>query len=327
MKKYLVLLAVAVSGAAVLFFALSPEHALAPLTGREAQSVRLLFLGDVMLDRSVRAEAEKRGYGYILEPLAPLMRAHDIVVFNLEGPVTDNPSTSTGSVVGSARNYVFTFDPAALKALRQAAGKSILVAHLGNNHIYNFGEDGVRQTEHYLRRESIGHFGSPLQPLEPLFLDTHAGSVALVSYNQFGGSATSSLEASRGAFRAGAFTVLYAHWGEEYATSAPPYVKSLARRAIDAGAALVVGSHPHVVQVPERYRGVLLYYSLGNAVFDQYWDDSVSCGAGLSVTLTDGALAGAEVVPLRLSRSRQTAPAAPGDCSNVANVVQYPRSQ
>ena len=319
--------------AAAALYTFSPElvdaptfRAPLPPAVSSRDSARILFLGDVMFDRGIRLAARAQGgYGYVLAPLESLLRAHDIVVFNLEGPVTDNESASTGSAVGSARNYVFTMDPASLAALHEAAGTTTLVANLGNNHIYNFGMDGVLQTEHNLADEHIMFFGSPRGPEEPLALNTSAGRVVFVSYNQFGSMdvASSAIAALTVARLSGTFPVLFAHWGEEYATSAPAYVASLARTFVDAGARLVVGSHPHVVEGPVWYADTLIFYSLGNALFDQYWDPSVYCGAALSVTIDHGALTHAEVVPLKMMRSGQTlfGPEATG-CVQYGSVVE-----
>lgn len=271
------------------------------------KSAAVLLMGDVMFDRAIRIAADAHGgYAYILTELAPFIASHDIAVFNLEGPVTANLSTSTGSAVASPRNYIFTFSPAAPAALRAGAGTTTLVADIGNNHIGNFSAAGIQSTQTYLTQNSIGYFGSPLEELQPLFLDTPAGPLALVSYNQFSGrpdEASSSLAAVKAAHDSGAFTILFAHWGEEYATSAPAYVKQLARQFVDAGADLVVGAHPHVVEEPDVYKDVPLYYSLGNAVFDQYWNTKVTCGLALSVTLREGALLSVREVPLLLSPS------------------------
>ena len=69
---------------------------------------------------------------------------------------------------------------------------------------------------------------------------------------------------------------------------------------------MVVGSHPHVFENSEQYNGVHLYYSLGNAIFDQYWDKSVSCGAALSVTFKEGDVVATELIPLKMEYSGRT---------------------
>ncbi len=55
---------------------------------------------------------------------------------------------------------------------------------------------------------------------------------------------------------------------------------------IDSGADLIIGTHPHVIQIKEKYNGKWIYYSIGNFVFDQYWNAKVSCGLLLSVQIS-----------------------------------------
>jgi poly-gamma-glutamate synthesis protein (capsule biosynthesis protein) len=78
---------------------------------------------------------------------------------------------------------------------------------------------------------------------------------------------------------------VYAHWGDEYEKKPNSGQREFAHRLVDAGADLVIGSHPHVVQTKELYNDKWIYYSLGNFVFDQYFNDSVRCGAVVTVSL------------------------------------------
>ncbi len=139
-------------------------------------------------------------------------------------------------------------------------------------------------------------------------------SLVLISYNEFSwGSRERALSSLRALDPTVDFLVLYAHWGVEYENVPTPAQTVLAREFVDAGADLVVGSHPHVVQAHEVYNGAPIYYSLGNLVFDQYWDDSVRCGAVLSVDVSKEAVISHELIPVRLEQSRQTVPGACGE--------------
>ncbi len=124
----------------------------------EIQTVTLLFGGDMMFDRSIRTAMRKRGNDFPLVPLKDLFTQSDIVVANLEGPITDNFSRSEGSVIGSRENYFFTFDPSVAKSLKDAG---VGMVNLGNNHILNFNEEGVVQTKKYLEAAEVGYFGAP----------------------------------------------------------------------------------------------------------------------------------------------------------------------
>jgi poly-gamma-glutamate synthesis protein (capsule biosynthesis protein) len=72
--------------------------------------------------------------------------------------------------------------------------------------------------------------------------------------------------------------VVYAHWGEEYETIANQGMRDTAELFIENGADLILGSHPHVVQNIDEYKGIKIYYSLGNFVMDQYFDEDVRKG-------------------------------------------------
>ncbi len=87
------------------------------------------------------------------------------------------------------------------------------------------------------------------------------------------------------------------HWGSELMTTPKDYQRELARLAIDHGAQVVLGHHPHVLQGVEHYRGGIIYYSLGNFAFGSY-SKNASTSALARVTLQDGVVAAAEVLPL-----------------------------
>lgn len=119
----------------------------------------ILFGGDMMFDRYLRTLTRKRPADFFFEPLLSTLQSADVVVANLEGPITDNPSISETSIIGTRENYVFTFDPSVAGLLKRA---HIDVVNIGNNHILNFKEDGVVQTKKYLTQAGVGFFGSPL---------------------------------------------------------------------------------------------------------------------------------------------------------------------
>ncbi|HXK39418.1 MAG TPA: CapA family protein, partial [Candidatus Paceibacterota bacterium] len=89
------------------------------------------------------------------------------------------------------------------------------------------------------------------------------------------------------AFPESAFVAVFTHWGNEYEATHSSAQETFAHLLIDSGADLVVGAHPHVVQDVEIYKGKHIYYSLGNFVFDQYWNDAVQTGLMVLVTLDD----------------------------------------
>jgi poly-gamma-glutamate synthesis protein (capsule biosynthesis protein) len=81
------------------------------------------------------------------------------------------------------------------------------------------------------------------------------------------------------------FLIVFTHWGTEYVPTQNNDQRAMARLAIDTGADLVVGAHPHVIQPNEVYRDKPIIYSLGNFIFDEMWSDDVRTGEVLALTV------------------------------------------
>jgi poly-gamma-glutamate synthesis protein (capsule biosynthesis protein) len=223
--------------------------------------------------------AEKNGEAYTFGCVADLLADADLVVGNLEGPITDNPSRNVGTKGDVPEHYTFTFATTTGLLLAQY---NIRLVNLGNNHIGNFGVDGIVSTREHLTRAGIAYFGG-LSGDEPVYRD---GTRSFVSYNQFGGQPSDAVvDVIAEEHSLGQRVIVYTHWGEEYITS-PGYVRDIAQAFVRAGANLVIGSHPHVVIPMEYIDGVPVYYSLGNFIFDQYWDDTVSRGLAVLATFS-----------------------------------------
>lgn len=252
-----------------------PGETLAPFT--------ILFGGDMMFDRYIRTSIKRSGEETILGGLAATFQDADLVVANLEGPITENASVSETSLIGAHDNYVFTFDPLVAPLLKRL---HIDVVNIGNNHIMNFGKDGVVSTKQFLSEAGVGFFGSPLEHDERILMREIRGTkVAFVNYNQFvWHGKEKALEDIATAKKTGEVVILYTHWGTEY-VSVTESVRELSHQFIEAGADLIIGSHPHIVQEKEVYRGKVIYYSLGNLVFDQYFSEETKAGLLVRATL------------------------------------------
>ena len=247
-----------------------------------ANPVVLTFVGDLMFDRYVRERAAVYGYDRILRDALPLFASSTILVGNLEGPVSTHAPVSDYRDPGPD-HYRFTFATTVARTLRDAGFSAV---SLSNNHIRNFGADGVVQTRQWLAAAGVDFVGSVGERADPWRVATSGVSLALYAYDpwsaQDGGEALPRFLAAEAS---STFVVVYAHWGEEYEPLPSASQRALAHRFVDAGADLVVGAHPHVVQRKERYRDAWVYYSLGNFVFDQYFSPEVRCGAVVSFTV------------------------------------------
>lgn len=238
---------------------------------------RLLFGGDVMLSRYVGIRARQRkDPASPLRDLAPTLAAADIAFVNLEAPFSDRGRVTTSGMV-------FKAEPEMIAAL-QVAG--IDVVSTANNHARDCGAHGVEFTHGWLKRNGIAVAGTG-----PDEETAHAGTVLsrngmrfgflAYTYDQSNGNHSDSdpriavmdLERMRtdvASLRERADVVIVSmHAGIEYRPKPNWQQTQFARAAIDAGARLVVGHHPHVVEPVEEYRGGVIFYSLGNLVFDQ----------------------------------------------------------
>lgn len=258
---------------------------------------KILFVGDMMFDRYIRQVGDSKGHDFIFSckdsngvSLSDFLNSADLVVGNLEGPITENQSISLGSVVESPQNYTFTFPPDTAKLL---AKNNIKLVSLGNNHINNFGETGIVATKIFLSEVGVDYFGLPSNRESLVNTEEIKGdNISFISYNEFGNiSAEEINQKIKNEKQNERIVIVYAHWGEEY-VSPPERVKILARSFVLAGADLVVGSHPHIVQESEIYHSTSsrqtsknIYYSLGNFIFDQYWNKEVSTGLVLEVNI------------------------------------------
>lgn len=270
-------------------------------------SAVILFGGDMMFDRSVRQVAEEKGGDFLFSCIDDVLQGADLVLANLEGPITTYPSKSVGSVIGSSENFTFTFSTSTATLL---ARHNIRMVNLGNNHIMNFGRDGLLQTLHYLDAAGVRHFGDPDKNEDGRVARIEIGGIplSLVNWSDWTSDKTDHTMAQiHKEVLSGRTVIVYTHWGEEYV---PPtdYMRRLARAFVDAGASIVIGSHPHVVQEHEVYGGTHIYYSLGNFIFDQYWNDEVSTGLLLRVTFSKEGVENIEEIPIRLGRDRRTCP-------------------
>ncbi len=252
---------------------------------KTAEPISLLFVGDIMLDRTIRKDGEAQGYAELFSCLPDMFAGYDEVIGNLEGTVTNYASVSRDAGYQEPASFRFTFDIAAVKALVNAG---LSIVSIGNNHIRDYGDAGIAQTVANLDTLEVPYFGDPRPGVKRYTVEDVKGTrIAFIAYNEFFGTPEQTLSDLAAASLESDMQVIFPHWGDEYV---PPRasVKELARSFVDGGADLIIGAHPHVIQESETYKEVPIYYSLGNFIFDQYWEPAVSTGMMVNVTITDG---------------------------------------
>jgi poly-gamma-glutamate capsule biosynthesis protein CapA/YwtB (metallophosphatase superfamily) len=247
----------------------------------------LLFVGDAMFDRGIRYYASENGRNnFVFDKISEVLLSNDMVIANLEGPITNEKSVSANTPPGSTNNYFFTFDPSWAETLYK---QNIKLVNLGNNHILNFGKNGLDQTKKYLDKAGVDYFGSPDYP-KSTSSEIKGIKITFINYNEFANltediNQKSTIEEIQKAKKYSDIIIIYCHWGVEYTKTPTDAQITLAHQFIDEGADLIIGSHPHVIQTAEEYKGKKIYYSLGNFIFDQYFNEDVHKGLGIKVNI------------------------------------------
>jgi poly-gamma-glutamate synthesis protein (capsule biosynthesis protein) len=277
------------------------------IVGTVPAQAKVLFGGDMMFDRSIRTVVDTKGGDFLFACLDPLLKTHDLVVANLEGPITAHESISQFSNPGDGDNYTFTFPPSTAQLLYD---HNIRMVNLGNNHIMNFKREGLLSTKQYLSHMNVGYFGDPdISDAERITrIDLRGIPLSFMNWSDWNSDNSDlTAQAIQKESGSGRVVVVYTHWGEEY-VPATDRQKRLAHSFIDAGASIVIGSHPHVVQEHEVYQGRDIYYSLGNMIFDQYFSEAVTHGLMLEVTFGTTGVKSVREIPIVLNQNRQTCP-------------------
>lgn len=308
---------VALCGALGLSLALVVEAPRAvPLQDSPTGDLRrqtILFAGDVMLSRSIGKRMEAAdNWTFPFERIASTLKAADLAFANLECPVSDT---------GANQHHLYSFraDPRAIEGLTFARFGVVSVA---NNHIDDWGRPALVDTLDRLRAVGIRPVGAGRNDLEahyPVLVNLNGVRLAFLAYVD-----VPPREAAAGTDQPGVawlepdraladirfarpladLVIVSAHWGAEYARKPGRSQVDLAHRMIDAGADLVVGGHPHVVQPVEDYRGHTIAYSLGNFIFDQN-DPPTHHGLMLEVTLAGKQISSVRSIPISIDHSYQ----------------------
>lgn len=237
----------------------------------EAKVVTLRAVGDVMLGRSVnRKTRQHQDWNWPFAAVTNLSPV-DITLGNLEAPLASPcPQTDTG--------MIFCAPPEAVVGLN-SLGFSLM--SLANNHALNYGRDGLLQTQKTLLSQGIEPLGAHQSSVVQVN-GIHLGFIAVNDLEKYPDLSPliSDLAATTSA------TVMLVHWGNEYQTEPSIRQQQLAKSWFDAGADIIIGAHPHVIQPIKIHDTQLVAYSLGNFVFDQMFSQATRKGLILDLTLT-----------------------------------------
>jgi poly-gamma-glutamate synthesis protein (capsule biosynthesis protein) len=271
------------------------------------------FVGDIMLARRIETRWRRAGDADALYPFAaaaPLLASADFTMGNLECALSDRGAAMSG------KDYTFRAAPPALERLKRAGIDAVTLA---NNHAMDFGPDALADTVLRLGAaglRAVGGGATASAAAAPIFTRLSDGTVlGVLGYTLVrpAGFAAGKTRPGVNVFRSATFEaevrdakahcdvlVVQLHWGEQYKAKPNERQIAAAHRAVDAGADLVIGHHPHWIQTVEFYKGAFIAYSLGNFVFDMTHRPKVQEGLMVRCWFRDKRVHHVALVPFRL---------------------------
>ena len=284
--------------------------ATAEMPALDAESERMLITisaaGDFTLGGDYNTTAHERfdgyvdkyGYDYFLQNVRTVFESDDLTFINLEGPLT------TGDDKRSGRIFNFKGDPEYAKIL---SGSSVELAGLANNHALDYSKEGLYDTAESLEAVDVGYCG-----YSTIWYDTINGiRIGCLSVTEWDYTTSELTEMVGEARQNSDLVIVMIHWGEEKGYDPTSTQEKYGRALIDAGADLVLGSHPHVLSGLELYKGKYIVYSLGNFCFGGNKNPSDKDSMIFQQTfelLPDGTIvdAGVNIIPCSISSTEGT---------------------
>lgn len=245
----------------------------------------ILFVGDIYLGSWVEPLMEKNSVFYPFQKVSHFLRGIDIVFGNLEGPIVEKQKKVPPD------SLIFQFSPKIIEGL---SFSNFNLLSLANNHTFNRGEEGLEETRKFLRVKNINTIGDPQKCDENSVFQKEG--LIIFAFNKINSfdfndklyppckdeEIISQINFARKK-NPNSFIIVSIHWGKEYSPINSDWQEELAHKIIDAGADLIIGHHPHVVQNIEIYKEKLIFYSLGNFIFPQYFSEETQQGLALGL--------------------------------------------
>lgn len=277
----------------------------------------VVLVGDMMIDRGVKSKVYANGngdYAYLFEHVQSELQGADIAFGNLEGSMS-----TIGADTGKA--YSFRFEP---KAAQAFADTGFDVLAQANNHGLDWGRDSLCASIGHLENAGIFGLGAgcTIDRAEKPFIQelpdgTRVGFLAFTEFYKEGYAREDSPGLARyteenmikqiDMLEAQGIDIIFVslHWGTEYHLRSNEAQQLLGHKLVDAGADVIVGHHPHVIQEIERYKEGWIVYSLGNFIFDQKFSTQTMKGLLARVLIKDGTVADIEPVIVQLNENYQ----------------------
>lgn len=260
----------------------------------------IIATGDVIPARVVNQKVTGlNNFNFPYENVSMFLNSADAVFVNLESPLIPNcPVTNIGMIFcGDERN------------VNGLVNANVRVAGVANNHMGNYGLDGITNTVNLLSQKNIQVTGNNNSAM----LKIKNKKFGFLAYNDVGGRVQGISWADIPQIQKDIlnlknkvdFVIVAFHWGDEYVINPNERQIELAHAAIDSGADLIIGNHPHWVQGTEIYKGKFITYAHGNFVFDQMWSQETREGVMGLYTFSDSGLSEVKFIPIIIDNYSQ----------------------
>lgn len=283
------------------------------------QPLTLTMVGDVMMGRYVEEVTEKHGYEYLFRYMEPYFANSDYVSGNYEHTVLKEEVTNYKEADTPIR---LNSNASGVQAVKDAG---FSVVSLANNHMMDYEEQGLLDTIDEFKSADMHYVGVGSNTAEAKnsidYADVNGVRVATLGFTDVYGKDAVSKNGKAGLLNSNPdllfemigkardakqgnadLIVVNMHWGQEYSTSTTARQKDLAKAIIDAGADIIIGHHPHVLQSFDVYKDGIIFYSLGNFIFDQGWTRTKD-SAMVQYHLAEDGKATIDVVPLQIEEA------------------------
>ena len=282
----------------------------------ESNRIQISLVGDILMDGSIKQQIDKNGTDYPWEMVKDYFQNDDITIGNLETSIT------TRGFKWPDKQYNFKSYPANLQSMEKAG---IDVLGLANNHILDYGYEGLLDTLNHIDSTGIKRVGAGKNKedaLKAVIIEKDGLKIGVLSASRVvpyvEWYATGKRPGLIGAYdrhieellgevqklkKDVDLVVLSIHWGIERDAEPKAQDVVLAKKLIDGGVDVIMGHHPHVLQGIEIYKGKPIFYSLGNFVFGTR-GELTSNTMIAQINLLDGEMKDIEIIPFNIELGR-----------------------
>jgi poly-gamma-glutamate capsule biosynthesis protein CapA/YwtB (metallophosphatase superfamily) len=282
----------------------------------ENDEIIISLVGDTCFDGALKKHIGKYGISYPWDKVSSYFKEDDLTVVNLE------TSATTGGKKWPDKQYNFRSNPNSIKGMAEAG---VEVATLANNHVLDYGYSGLLDTLKYLDKYNIKYTGAgknKKEAIEGVIVEVKGVKIGIVSfsrvipdmkwyatnkrpglvsgYDYYVGEMTKKIAEMK---KKSDIVILSIHWGVERSTTPRKQEINVAKKAIESGADIVMGHHPHVLQGIQVYKGKPIFYSLGNFIFNSGSKAGTNTMIG-QVYIKDKTIQSINVIPCKIVNGR-----------------------